>query len=58
MKRRCDRVAREPGAAGDGDLGVLEVAASGLKMLELADGVTKEEVTAKTGVPVDFSTLH
>ena len=40
------------------DLGVLEVAASGLKMLELADGVTKEEVTAKTGVPVDFSTLH
>ena len=40
------------------DLGVLEVTDSGLKMLELADGVTKEEVTAKTGVPVDFSNLH
>ncbi len=40
------------------DLGVLEVGSGGLKMLELADGVTKEEVTAKTGVPVDFSALH
>ena len=40
------------------DLGVLEVGSSGLKMLELANGVTKEEVAAKTGVPVDFSLLN
>lgn len=40
------------------DLGVLEVTKDGLKMIELADGVTKEEVSAKTGVPVDFSALH
>ena len=40
------------------DLGVLEVGESGLRMVELADGVTKEEVTANTGVPVDFSSMH
>ena len=40
------------------DLGVLEVGSGGLKMLELADGVTKEEVAAKTGVPVDFSLMN
>ena len=31
------------------DLGVLEVAKSGLKLLELAPGVTKEELAEKTG---------
>jgi 3-oxoacid CoA-transferase subunit B len=40
------------------DLGVLEVGESGLRMVELADGVTQEEVAAKTGVPVDFSSMH
>ncbi len=40
------------------DLGVIEVVPDGLKMLELADGVTQEEVASKTGVPVDFSALH
>ncbi len=40
------------------DLGVLEVTGDGLKMVELADGVTEEDVAAKTGVPVDFSGLH
>jgi len=40
------------------DLGVIEVAADGLKMLELADGVTQAEVAAKTGAPIDFSALH
>ncbi len=40
------------------DLGVLEVGKGGLKMLELADGVTEGEVTTRTGVPVDFSALH
>ena len=40
------------------DLGVLEVTPNGLKMLELADGVTEEDIAAKTGVPVDFSALH
>ncbi len=40
------------------DLGVIEVVPDGLKMLELADGVTQDEVASKTGVPVDFSALH
>ena len=40
------------------DLGVFEVGASGLTILEMADGVSREDVSAKTGVPVDFSKLH
>ena len=35
------------------DLGVMEVTAAGLKLLELAPGVTREEITAATGC-----TLH
>jgi 3-oxoacid CoA-transferase subunit B len=34
------------------DLGVLEVTKSGLKLLELAPGVTKEELAEKTGTAV------
>ena len=34
------------------DLGVLEVTTSGLKLVELAPGVTKEEVADKTGAAV------
>ena len=34
------------------DLGVLEVTKSGLKLLELAPGVTKEELAEKTGAAV------
>jgi 3-oxoacid CoA-transferase subunit B len=34
------------------DLGVLEVTPSGLKLLELAPGVTKEELVSKTGCAV------
>ena len=34
------------------DLGVLEVTKSGLKLLELAPGVTKEEMAEKTGAVV------
>ena len=34
------------------DLGVLEVGKSGLKLLELAPGVTKEELAEKTGAAV------
>jgi 3-oxoacid CoA-transferase subunit B len=40
------------------DLGVFEVTPAGLATVELADGVTKEDVSAKTGVPVDYSRLH
>jgi 3-oxoacid CoA-transferase subunit B len=40
------------------DLGVFEVGAGGLAAVELADGVTREEVSGKTGVAVDFSRLH
>ena len=34
------------------DLGVMEVTQSGLKLLELAPGVTKDELAEKTGAPV------
>ena len=40
------------------DLGVFEVGADGLTILEMADGVSRGDVSAKTGVPVDFSKLH
>lgn len=34
------------------DLGVMEVGKSGLKLLELAPGVTRDELASMTGVPV------
>jgi 3-oxoacid CoA-transferase subunit B len=37
------------------DLCVLDITRSGLSLVELAPGVTKEEVIAKTGAPVDTS---
>ncbi|WP_353437960.1 CoA transferase subunit B [Polynucleobacter sp. UK-FUSCHL-C3] len=40
------------------DLGVLDVTPKGLKLLELAPGVTKEEIVAKTGAPIDLSAVH
>ena len=40
------------------DLGVFRIDTGGFVMTEIADGVTEEEVTQKTGVPVDFSKLH
>ncbi len=40
------------------DLCVLEVTPKGLKLVQLADGVSKDEVVAKTGCPVDVSALH
>ena len=40
------------------DLGVFEVTAGGLVAVELADGVTRDEVSGKTGVAVDYSRLH
>ena len=39
------------------DLCVLEVADGGLKLLELAPGVTVEEVQARTGCPIDVTAL-
>ncbi len=39
------------------DLGVMEVTGSGLKLLELADGVSVAELVAKTGCPVDTSAV-
>ena len=35
------------------DLGVIEVTKSGLKLVELAPGVTKDELAEKTGAPVN-----
>ena len=40
------------------DLGVLDITPKGLKLLELAPGVTKEEIVAKTGAPIDLSAVH
>jgi 3-oxoacid CoA-transferase subunit B len=37
------------------DLGVLDITPKGLKLVELAPGVTKEEIMAKTGAPIDAS---
>lgn len=39
------------------DLGVIEVTPNGLKVLELADGVTVDEIQTKTGAPLDVSAL-
>jgi len=39
------------------DLGVLKVASNGLQVVELAPGVTREEISARTGVALDFSAL-
>jgi 3-oxoacid CoA-transferase subunit B len=39
------------------DLGVLEVTPKGLRLVELAPGVTVEEVRGKTGCPVDASAV-
>ncbi len=40
------------------DLGVLDITPKGLKLLELAPGVTIEEIVAKTGAPIDLSAVH
>jgi len=39
------------------DLGVLAVTDTGLKVLELAPDVTKEQIAAATGTELDFSAL-
>jgi len=40
------------------DLCVMDVTPQGLKVVELASGVTKEELIEKTGTALDFSDLH
>ena len=39
------------------DLGVMDVTPTGLKLIELAPGVTKDEIIAKTGAELDVSTV-
>ncbi|WP_322106493.1 CoA transferase subunit B [Paraburkholderia sp. J41] len=39
------------------DLGVIEVSDAGLKVTELAPGVTVDEIKTKTGAPLDVSTV-
>ncbi|WP_343582876.1 3-oxoacid CoA-transferase subunit B [Herbaspirillum sp.] len=39
------------------DLGVIDVTPNGLKLIELATGVTKEEVIEKTEAPLDVSAV-
>ncbi|SNT21597.1 3-oxoacid CoA-transferase subunit B [Noviherbaspirillum humi] len=40
------------------DLGVIDVTPEGLKLIELAPGVTVEEVKEKTGAPLDVSAVQ
>jgi 3-oxoacid CoA-transferase subunit B len=40
------------------DLGVIDVTPSGLKLIELAPGVTKEEIIEKTGTEIDVNTAQ
>lgn len=39
------------------DLGVIDITAEGLKLVELAPGVTKEEIQAKTEAAIDMSAV-
>jgi len=39
------------------DLGVMEVGDTGLKLIELAPGVTVDEIQAKTGATLDVSAV-
>nr|WP_315482341.1 CoA transferase subunit B [uncultured Undibacterium sp.] len=39
------------------DLGVIDITAAGLKLVELASGVTKEEIQAKTEAALDMSAI-
>ncbi|MBI3711875.1 MAG: CoA transferase subunit B [Burkholderiales bacterium] len=39
------------------DLGVMDVTPTGLKLIELAPGVTKDEIIAKTGAELDVSAV-
>jgi 3-oxoacid CoA-transferase subunit B len=39
------------------DLGVIEVTEDGLKVTELAPGVSVEEIQTKTGAPLDVSAV-
>ena len=39
------------------DLGVIEVTPNGLKLVELAPGVSKHEIVEKTGCPIDVSAV-
>ncbi|HMN84228.1 MAG TPA: succinyl-CoA--3-ketoacid-CoA transferase, partial [Burkholderiaceae bacterium] len=39
------------------DLGVIDVTPAGLKLVELAPGVTADDVKKRTGCPIDVSTV-
>jgi 3-oxoacid CoA-transferase subunit B len=40
------------------DLGVIDVTPGGLTLVELAPGVTKEELVEKTGAELNVSVIH
>jgi 3-oxoacid CoA-transferase subunit B len=39
------------------DLGVIDITEQGLKLVELAPGVTQEAIVAATGAPLDISAI-
>ncbi len=40
------------------DLGVIDVTRTGLKLVELAPGVTEQELVEKTGAEIDMTAMH
>jgi len=40
------------------DLGVLDITPKGLRLVELAPGVTKEEIQRKTSAPIDMQIFN
>ncbi|HCN89411.1 MAG TPA: succinyl-CoA--3-ketoacid-CoA transferase, partial [Oxalobacteraceae bacterium] len=40
------------------DLCIIDVTSAGLKLIELAPGVTKKEVIEQTGAEIDVSGVH
>lgn len=40
------------------DLGVIDITPAGLRLVELAPGVSQDEIVSKTGAPLDLSGMH